>query len=160
MLLSRSARWWIEVCPNKCSSRLDTFEKIVESVVSLGYERQDVKVMLIRLLEKGLSVDSVDSAVNSVVNEMKKDLDAAVPIEVKKTPYEKVELERENVLKRLRAVVVIPSIVDVCNGLRKWFEISPENEVKLIKCTLIDRNCWYSIRTYSDYCSQTLFLVL
>ena len=31
--------------------------------------------------------------------------------------------------------MVIPSIVDVCNGLRKWFEISPENEV--LFCDLV-----------------------
>ena len=129
MSLSISAQLWIEVCPNICDSQLDTFEKVVESVVSMGYERQDVKVMLIRLLEKGLTVDSVDTAVSFVVSEMKRELDSSVPVEVKKTPYEKLELERENIVKRLKAVVVIPSIVDVCNGLRKWFEISPENEV-------------------------------
>ena len=101
----------------------------------MGYERQDVKVMLIRLLEKGLTVDSVDAAASFVVSEMKKELDSSVPVEVKKTPYEKQELERENIVKRLKAVVVIPSIVDVCNGLRKWFEISPENEV--LFCDLV-----------------------
>ena len=132
---STSAQLWIEVCPNIIDSQLDTFEKVVESVVSMGYERQDVKVMLIRLLEKGLTVDSVDAAASFVVSEMKKELDSSVPVEVKKTPYEKQELERENIVKRLKAVVVIPSIVDVCNGLRKWFEISPENEV--LFCDLV-----------------------
>ncbi len=135
MLSSTSAQLWIEVCPNIIDSQLDTFEKVVESVVSMGYERQDVKVMLIRLLEKGLTVDSVDAAASFVVSEMKKELDSSVPVEVKKTPYEKQELERENIVKRLKAVVVIPSIVDVCNGLRKWFEISPENEV--LFCDLV-----------------------
>ena len=135
MLSSTSAQLWIEVCPNIVDSQLDTFEKIVESVVSMGYERQDVKVMLIRLLEKGLTVDSVDTAAGFVVSEMKRELDSSVPVEVKKTPYEKLELERENIVKRLKAVVVIPSIVDVCNGLRKWFEISPENEV--LFCDLV-----------------------
>ena len=91
--------------------------------------------MLIRLLEKGLTVDSVDTAVSFVVSEMKKELDSSVSIERKKTPYEKQELERENIIKRLKAVAVIPSIVDVCNGLRKWFEISPENEVRF--CVLV-----------------------
>ena len=135
MLSSTSAQLWIEVCPNIIDSQLDTFEKVVESVVSMGYERQEVKVMLIRLLEKGLTVDSVDAAASFVVSEMKKELDSSVPVEVKKTPYEKQELERENIVKRLKAVVVIPSIVDVCNGLRKWFEISPENEV--LFCDLV-----------------------
>ena len=135
MLSSTSAQLWIEVCPNIIDSQLDTFEKVVESVVSMGYERQDVKVMLIRLLEKGLALDSVDAAASFVVSEMKKELDSSVPVEVKKTPYEKQELERENIVKRLKAVVVIPSIVDVCNGLRKWFEISPENEV--LFCDLV-----------------------
>ena len=135
MLSSTSAQLWIEVCPNIIDSQLDTFEKVVESIVSMGYERQDVKVMLIRLLEKGLTVDSVDAAASFVVSEMKKELDSSVPVEVKKTPYEKQELERENIVKRLKAVVVIPSIVDVCNGLRKWFEISPENEV--LFCDLV-----------------------
>ena len=135
MLSSTSAQLWIEVCPNIIDSQLDTFEKVVESVVSMGYERQDVKVMLIRLLEKGLTVDSVDAAASFVVSEMKKELDSSVPVEVKKTPYEKQELERENIVKRLKAVVVIPSRVDVCNGLRKWFEISPENEV--LFCDLV-----------------------
>ena len=47
MLSSTSAQLWIEVCPNIIDSQLDTFEKVVESVVSMGYERQDVKVCLL-----------------------------------------------------------------------------------------------------------------
>ena len=48
-----------------------------------------------------------------------------------KTPYEKMEERQTDIVGRLKAVVAIPSIVDVCNGLRRWYDISPEDEVSV-----------------------------
>lgn len=48
-----------------------------------------------------------------------------------KTPYEKMEERQADIVGRLKAVVAIPSIVDVCNGLRHWYDISPEDEVSV-----------------------------
>ena len=42
-----------------------------------------------------------------------------------------MEERQADIVGRLKAVVAIPSIVDVCNGLRRWYDISPDDEVSV-----------------------------
>ena len=104
-------------------------EQVVARIVALGYDRDTVQSSLERLKNTHVAFTDADSLAKAVEDDLHQR--GISPVDRSKTPYEKMEERQADIVGRLKAVVAIPSIVDVCNGLRRWYDISPEDEVSV-----------------------------
>ena len=104
-------------------------EQVVERIVELVYDRETVQSSLERLKNTHVAFTDADSLAKAVEDDLHQR--GISPVDRSKTPYEKMEERQADIVGRLKAVVAIPSIVDVCNGLRRWYDISPEDEVSV-----------------------------
>lgn len=104
-------------------------EQVAARIVALGYDRDTVQSSLERLKNTHAAFTDVDSMAKAVEDDLQQR--GIYPVDRSKTPYEKMEERQADIVGRLKAVVAIPSIVDVCNGLRRWYDISPEDEVSV-----------------------------
>ena len=104
-------------------------EQVVARIVALGYDRDTVQSSLERLQNTHVAFTDADSWAKAVEDDLHQR--GISPVDRSKTPYEKMEERQADIVGRLKAVVAIPSIVDVCNGLRRWYDISPEDEVSV-----------------------------
>ena len=104
-------------------------EQVVARIVALGYDRDTVQSSLERIKNTHVAFTDADSLAKAVEDDLHQR--CISPVDRSKTPYEKMEERQADIVGRLKAVVAIPSIVDVCNGLRRWYDISPEDEVSV-----------------------------
>ena len=104
-------------------------EQVVARIVALGYDRDTFQSSLERLKNTHFAFTDADSLAKAVEDDLHQR--GISPVDRSKTPYEKMEERQADIVGRLKAVVAIPSIVDVCNGLRRWYDISPEDEVSV-----------------------------
>ena len=104
-------------------------EQVVARIVALGYDRDTVQSSLERIKNTHVVYTDADSLAKAVEDDLHQR--GISPVDRRKTPYEKMEERQADIVGRLKAVVAIPSIVDVCNGLRRWYDISPEDEVSV-----------------------------
>ena len=104
-------------------------EQVVARIVALGYDRDTVQSSLERPKNTHVAFTDADSLAKAVEDDLHQR--GISPVDRSKTPYEKMEERQADIVGRLKAVVAIPSIVDVCNGLRRWYDISPEDEVSV-----------------------------
>ena len=104
-------------------------EQVVARIVALGYDRDTVQSSLERLKNTHAAFTDADSLAKAIEDDLRQR--GISPVDRSKTPYEKMEERQADIVGRLKAVVAIPSVVDVCNGLRRWYDISPEDEVSV-----------------------------
>lgn len=91
-------------------------------VSRLGHSKDEIARVFWDLWKGGMEFESVEEAVQKVRNAMERE-----EMQFRQTTERSgVDI---NMVSRLKEVVAIPSIVDVCNGLYRWYYACSENEV-------------------------------
>lgn len=101
---------------------LEILDRTIEIVSRLGHNKDEIARVFWDLWKGGMEFDSIEDAAQKVRNAIGRE-----EIQFQQTT-ERSDLDI-NMVNRLKEVVAIPSIVDVCNGLYRWYCACSESDV-------------------------------
>ena len=91
----------------------------------MGHSKEDISAIYWELWESGMDFHTKEDAIQKVIGELNKSR-----MDVKQRTTQSVS--NMDMISRLKEVVTIPSIVDVCNGLYRWYYSCSENDVCIL----------------------------
>ena len=104
---------------------VDILNNVINIISRLGHSKEDISAVYWRLWESGVDFHTKEDAVQKVIGELNKH-----KIDSKQRAAKSIS--NSDMISRLKEVVVIPSIVDVCNGLYRWYYSCSESDVRLL----------------------------
>ena len=103
---------------------VEILNNVINIISRLGYSKENISTVYWRLRENGVNFHTKEDAVQKVIGELNKH-----KMDQKQRIVQSIS--NLDMISRLKEVVTIPSIVDVCNGLYRWYNSCSENDVCL-----------------------------